>query len=362
MSEYRVAIIGTGPNPADPSVDGFAMGYRHAEAYQNHEACEIIACADLVPENAAAFATEFGVADDHVFEDYERMLDEVKPAITSIAVPPEVHAPVVIRCARHDAVDAIHCEKPMSTTWDGAQRMAQACWRSETQLTFNRQRRFAKPFMEAKRRLEAGAIGNLERIEIGWGDFYDTGAHTVDLAGMFNDDRPAEWIIAQLDYREEDIRFGIHQENQMWAQWEYDNGVSAMLSTGVGDSLVDSAFALHGSDGTIRIDHDQGPVLEIERDGDRSPIDVDGEGIHSTNAEPEDRYGSLFHDRAVVHFVDALDSGTEPVLSGRIGLNTAEILFGGYRSVQKRGRVEFPLEITGNPFTSMIESGELTPE
>ncbi|WP_200840355.1 Gfo/Idh/MocA family oxidoreductase [Natrialba sp. INN-245] len=362
MSEYTVAIIGTGPDPSNPTVDGFAMGYRHAEAYRNHDRCRVVACADVVPENGDAFADAFDVPAENVFEEYERMLEAVGPDIVSIAVPPAIHEAIVVGCAKHDAVRAINCEKPMAHTWASAQRMVQACWRYDTQLTFNRQRRFAKPFTEANRLLEEGEIGDLSRIEIGWGDFYDTGAHSVDLAGMFAGDRPAEWVIAQLDYREEDVRFGAHQENQMWAQWAYDNGVHAVSSTGRRTELIDSAFVLRGTEGTVRIDVDGGPMLELECGGQREAIDVDGENIHNAGSEPANRLGSFFHDRLVEHLVDSLDSGDEPVLSGRIGLNTAEILFAGYESVRRRGRVDLPLEIDDNPFEEMIESGALSPE
>lgn len=85
---YTVAVIGTGPDPANPTVEGFAMGYRHAEAYANDDRCSVVSCADIVPENAAAFAAEFGLDDDAAFEDYGAMLSAVEPDIVSVTVPP----------------------------------------------------------------------------------------------------------------------------------------------------------------------------------------------------------------------------------------------------------------------------------
>lgn len=362
MCEYQVAVIGTGADPSNPTIEGFAMGYRHAEAYRNHERCRIVACADIVEENAAAFAQEFDVPEENRYADYEAMLDDVEPDLVSVTVPPALHEPIVVDCAKHDAVDAIHCEKPIAHTWESAQRTVQTCWRHRTQLTFNRQRRFAAPFVEANRLLDEGRIGRLRRIEIGWGDFYDTGAHAVDLAGMFNDDRPAEWVIAQVDYREEDIRFGAHQENQMWAQWRYENGVYGMISTGDVSDMIDAAILLRGTTGVIRIDADDGPTLELDRGGERTAIDVDGESIHYTGSEPDDRFGSHFHDRVVDHVIESLEAGEESKLSGRLGLNTAEILFAGYESARRRGRVDLPLDIDGNPLEEMVESGALSPE
>lgn len=360
MDQYDVAVIGTGPDPSNPTVEGFAMGYRHAEAYREHDQCRIVACADVVPENASAFAEEFGIDDEGVYEEFEVMLAGAAPDIVSVTVPPAIHEPVVVGCARAD-VAAIHCEKPIAHTWESAQRLVQTCWRHDVQLTFNRQRRFARPFTEAKRLLDAGEIGELERVTIGWGDFYDLGAHTVDLAGMFNDDRPAEWVIAQLDYREEDVRFGAHQENQMFAQWRYGNGVHGVLSTGAGSGLIDAAFLLRGTEGAIRIDVEDGPMLELEREGRREPVDVGGEDMHMAGTE-EGRFGSLFQNRSVAAVIDGLETGEESGLSGRIGLNTAEILFGGYESVRRRGRVDLPLDIADNPLEAMVDSGALSPE
>jgi predicted dehydrogenase len=167
-------------------------------------------------------------------------------------------------------------------------------------------------------------------------------------------------VIAQLDYREEDIRFGAHQENQMWAQWEYDNGVYGTLSTGVGSSLVGAALLLRGTTGTICIDVDDGPMLELQQDGTRSTIDVDGETIHGT-PEDGDRFGSSFIDRTISEIVNSLRNGEESQLAGSVGLNTAEILFGGYESVRRRKRVDLPLDIDDNPIEQMIESGALSP-
>lgn len=146
----------------------------------------------------------------------------------------------------------------------------------------------------------------------------------------------------------------------MWAQWRYDNGVYGVMSTGRGTDFVDATCLLRGTDGTIRIGVEGGPTLELERGGRTEAIDVDGETLH--RADPDaDRFGSRFIDRAVDEVVDALRHGRRSELDGRIGLNTAEILFGGYESVRRRGRVDVPLDIDDNPLEALIESGALSP-
>ncbi|MFC7141976.1 Gfo/Idh/MocA family protein [Halosimplex aquaticum] len=355
-----VAVIGTGPDPENPTVEGFAMGYRHAESFGNQPDCEVVACADIVPENGQAFARTFDLPDEHVFEDYEAMLDAVEPDIVTVAVPPQIHEDVVVDCARSGVVSAIHAEKPMAHTWGSAQRMAQACWRRDVQLTFNRQRRFGKPFREARRLIDDGEIGNLQRVETTWSDLYDTGAHTVDLTGMFAGEAEPAWVIAQIDYREEDVRFGMHQENQAWALWEYETGVQGVISGGTGSGFADAAHVIRGTDGEIRIDSETGNMLEIRRAGDADwqGLDVDGEDLHGANAGGR-QYGSEYIDRAAAEVVDALREGRESELGARNGLKTAEIIFGAYESARKRGRVDFPLEAEDNAFEALVAGGDL---
>jgi len=357
---YDVAVIGTGPDPENPTVEGFAMGYRHAESFTNQEQCEVVACADIVPENAEAFARTFELPEGNAFEDYEEMLAAVEPDIVTVAVPPNVHEDIVVDCARSGVVDAIHCEKPMAHTWGSAQRMTQACWRRDVQLTFNRQRRFGKPFREARRLIDEGAIGDLQRVETTWSDLYDTGAHTIDLTGMFAGEAEPEWVIAQIDYRDEDVRFGMHQENQAWALWEYETGVQGVISGGKGDGFADAAHVIRGSDGEIRIDSETGNMLEVRRagSGEWEAIDVEGEDLHGANAD-ERMYGSEYIDRAADEVVAALEENRESELGAKNGLKTAEVIFAAYESARRRGRVDLPLEAEDNAFAALVEAGEL---
>ena len=46
MSRYPVPVIG--PDSANPTVEGFAMGYRHAEAYRDNNHCRLLACTNIV--------------------------------------------------------------------------------------------------------------------------------------------------------------------------------------------------------------------------------------------------------------------------------------------------------------------------
>ncbi|WP_242695534.1 Gfo/Idh/MocA family protein [Halomontanus rarus] len=349
---HDVALIGTGSDPDDPDFSGFAMAYHHAEVYQRLENCELVACADIVPENAAAFAETFDIDEGHTYEDYQRLLTEAEPDVVSICVPPAIHADIVVDCARAGSVDAIHCEKPMDLTWGGAQRMAQICWRRDVQLTFNHQRRFKPSWAEARDLVDSGKIGDVERVELAPPNIYDWGTHAIDFVGFVTGDRPAEWVIGQIDYREEQQWFGAHNENQAFGLWEYDDGVQAVISTGVGGSFVPALFRFVGTEGTLDVDPDgESETIRWRQYGE------DWEYRAIEEGEWTEPIGD-----AIEHVVDCLETGAEPELSARKALNTTEIIFGIWESARRRGRVDCPLEIDDNPLHAMVESGALVPE
>lgn len=375
---YTVAVVGTGANPDDPDTDGFAMAYRHASAYRRLDSCSLTACADIIPENARQFAERWDIPDDNIYTDSVKMLEAIEPDIVSVCVPPHIHADVVLSCAETGVMDAIHCEKPMATTWADCQQMASTCKRAGIQLTFNHQRRFGRPFRKAKKRLDEGAIGSLDRIELGGKNLFDYGSHLFDLCGFFTDQAVAKWVMAGIEYSEENVQFGAHNENQAIAQWQYTNGVNGLASTGDG-GIVDCQMRLLGDDGVIEIGGSAAP-LRIQHGGKWRTVDTNGEDVHGPSesifdaarqklsarlpgASPETARPETFVDRAITDVVDALDTGRSPELSADNALQATELIFGCWESARRCGRVDFPLEITDNPLETMVENGELlTPD
>ncbi len=352
MGPFRIGFVGTGPDPDDPGPGGYAMAYRHADAYRSIDGCELVACADIVPEHGEAFADANGIPETGIYTDHETMLAEADLDVVSVCTPPDVHEPIVVDCAGAD-LTAVHCEKPMADTWGAAKRMAAACRDNGVQLTFNHQRRFGKPFRQAKALLDEGEIGELEQVQFGAGNLYDYGSHSFDLCGYFADEAAPEWILAGLDYRTKEVYFGMHNANQAIAHWRYESGVQGMAATGSGASLVSAHHRLVGSDGVIEIGVDDGPSLRINRDSDAgwSVLNTEGEGVH----------GSIFIERALREVLRSVERGEPSTLRAENALRATELIFGAWESVRSRRRVDLPLEIEDNPLVSMIETGDLDP-
>jgi predicted dehydrogenase len=237
----------------------------------------------------------------------------------------------------------------MAPTYGEAVRMVAACEQAGAQLTFNHQRRFGRPFREAKALLDAGAIGPLLRMEATCDNLFDWGTHWFDMLNYYNDETPVEWVIGQIDGRGSRPIFGALVEGQGLSYFRYQNGVTGLLMTGYGtQGLVNR---LIGEAGTIEVGVSGETPLRVwgAGDGGWRAVEV-GEGMHGL----EDHVT-----RGILDLIDALQDGREPELSGRRALRATELIFGTYESSRRRARVDLPLDIADSPLLAMVESGEV---
>ncbi len=351
MSDYAVGLIGTGVRGFnDDGSPRFGMNGHHAAGYAKLQNCRLAACADIKPENARVFAEHFGIPD--TYTDYHAMLAEEDLDVVSVATWPHLHAEMVIACAEA-GVRAVHCEKPMATTWADCKRMVQVCSERGVQLSFNHQRRFGKPFRRAKERLEGGEIGELVRVEFACSNLFDWGTHLFDMCGFFTDQEPVAWVLAGVDYQSERLVFGAHCENAATVLWQYGNGTWGRASTGFAAGANGAFLRLVGSEGEIEIEPagEDMPTVRMRTNSEAGwqAVDCDGEGIHDP----------AHFERAIADVVESLQQGCEPELSARKALQTTEIIFAAYESARRRGRVELPLDIDDNPLVEMVKSGAL---
>lgn len=346
MSVYTVGIVGTGPDPETTDHEGYSMGYRHAGAYKAVEGCRLVAGADLTPDHARGFGERFELADDRVFTDVGEMLDAAEPDIVSVCTPPATHYELVTQCAGHDAVWAVHCEKPLAPTYGESRLMVEICREEGVQFTVNLQNRCAGATREIRQRVAEGTIGDLHRIELARRDLLQTGIHHIDVANAVAGDSGVDWIMGQIDYPEEHVWYtDMHTEAQGLGMWRYESGVHALCSTGAGANAIGTRTnRFLGTDGEIEFR--LGDEYRIRNDGTWETVAVD--------ARPA-------QEATMAAIVAGLE-GEEPSITGECGLAATEIVFGIWESARRRGRVEPPLLIDDNPLEAMVDAGALSPE
>lgn len=341
MAKLKTGIIGCGRPHRQPGATGSGMSHAHARGYNASPDIELTALADIVLENAQAFAEEHGAA--RVYQDYREMLEKEQLDMISICTWPHLHAPMVIDCAQF-GVRAIHCEKPMATTFGDARRMVEAAEKHGVQLTFNHQRRFGAPFRKAKELLKSGAIGDLQRLEARCSNLYDWGTHWFDMMFFYNDETPVEWVLGQIDVSEARTIFGAWVESQGLSHFKFQNGVYGLLVTGF-EAMPIAENRLIGSEGIIEVGGGEGQNLRVWAKGQSDWQSVpDDEGLHGNDAIS----------RGIQDAIDALQAGREPELSARRALRATELIFATWESSRRRGRVTLPLDIEDSPLVARL--------
>jgi UDP-N-acetylglucosamine 3-dehydrogenase len=91
MDKLRVGFIGTGKRQR-ASRTGYAMAYQHAAAYNELDNCEMVACADIVQENADEFAKVNNVPTTYLdYHDGERESGHRQRLYLAASAQPDGH-------------------------------------------------------------------------------------------------------------------------------------------------------------------------------------------------------------------------------------------------------------------------------
>src|SRR5579859_3438762 len=168
---YRYGIIGTGRRHGTEGATGFGMAHAHYHGFMETGRAELVAIADIRDDNAGLFLERYDSKARH-YRSYPTMLAAEKLDLVSICTWPHLHAEMAVAAAEA-GVKAIHCEKPMATTWGDCKRMKAAADANGTILTIDHQRRFLTSFRKARDMAQGGEIGELKRLEAQCGNMSD---------------------------------------------------------------------------------------------------------------------------------------------------------------------------------------------
>lgn len=188
-SKIRFALIGAG---------GIARTY--ADAFRDHPDAELVSVVDVRRTAAEELAAKLPGC--RVFERLPELLEGPDFDAAVVATPPNTHETLAIQLVgfgKH-----VLCEKPFTIANSSARRMAAAAKQAGKVLTMASKFRYTADIIEAKKRLDDGAIGDLVVFEnaftakvdmsrrwnsdpaiSGGGVLMDNGAHSLDIARYF---------------------------------------------------------------------------------------------------------------------------------------------------------------------------------
>ena len=331
---YRVAIIGCGGRARE-----------HVVGLQADARCQVVALADVKPQAAEKFNEEYGFGAT-VYADHQEMLARERPDVVIACLWTPLHLPVFRDCVAA-GVRAVLSEKPMAPTWGECREMARIAKEGDCLLTFCHQRRFAAGNRLARRLIEEGRFGEVQRMDLySPPNLLDCGTHTFDQALSFNRETPAKWVLGAVDAHDPLNWFGVSAESMAVGTVVFENGVRANIQVGGPDMDLWGGVRVTGSEG----------FLEVTWDGQfqRAVVYADPSWTPPAIEDPAE-----FPMVGVVrNALDCLESGAEPELSYKKALRASEIIYAFYESVRRHARVELPLTgVTDNPFVTMLDAG-----
>lgn len=145
--QQRLALLGAG-----------LIGREHAGLVTAHPDAELVAIADPT-SSARDYARQLGVSH---FDDYEQMLDAVRPDGAIVALPNTLHTPAGLACISRRIPCLI--EKPIADTMDAARRLTEASETSGVPVLIGHHRRHSPDIREARNTVRAGLLGDLVTV------------------------------------------------------------------------------------------------------------------------------------------------------------------------------------------------------
>ena len=187
------------------------------------------------------------------YDDYGRMLDEVRPDIVCIATRQTHHAAQIVRAAGA-GVRGILCDKPFVTSLAEADEALEACRRAGVAVAYGTEWRWDGPYRSLAKRLRDGLVGEVRTIlAYGSPNLIFHGCHWYDIALLLAGDPEPLWVSGRVDPVAADERDEGRRLDPPGRAWVgLDNGVLlALLPEGGG-----RGFSVIGSAGRLEIVND----------------------------------------------------------------------------------------------------------
>lgn len=278
------------------------------------------------PERAQTFAKKFGA--QHAYTRYEDLL--ANPDVTAVAIhtPNAQHAEQAIAAAR--AGKHVFCDKPMATSVEDAERMVRECEKAGVRLGINFHNRFMPCFIDARRIVESGEIGEVKLVQMevspgarpggrlgswrvdpaiaGLGTTYSIGVHAFDIVRYLVGSEVTA-VSSVFDKPRGET------EEMNLATLRFSSGALAQVSVHESVPFPHNDFVIYGTRGRIL-----GRGLTRSRAGGELQVTLAGGDTRRTEYPPVNA-----HAECVKAFSEALSAKRDFVPSGIDGLRSVQV-------------------------------------
>ncbi|HEV8132725.1 MAG TPA: Gfo/Idh/MocA family oxidoreductase [Acidobacteriota bacterium] len=144
--DFRIGVLGSGFIVDDCQL----VAYRKA-------GFNVVAIASRRPERAREVAQRHSIP--AVFASYAELMDDPAIAVLDIAVPPQYQADLIRQACQRGTVRGILAQKPLGINYRQAVEIVQACEEAGIKLAVNQNMRYDPSVRAAKALLEQGILG-----------------------------------------------------------------------------------------------------------------------------------------------------------------------------------------------------------
>jgi UDP-N-acetylglucosamine 3-dehydrogenase len=331
----RVGLIGCG-----------LMAKAHLPGYQaNKERVEIVMCCDNNPQLAQDFAAKLDTKPE-VMTDWQKVIENKNVDAVDICAPHFLHAPIVLAAAKSGK--HVLLEKPMAMNLAEACQMVEAMRLANKIFMVAQNQRYLPEHSHIRDWLNNEAIGRVIAARIdgnqllsraypkghwlfskalaGGGVIRTTAIHKIDLLRYFL----GEVRRVTALYSTSGLNPGMDSEDFATMIFEFENGAigEAFFTFAAYQNPIPTASGelviLYGTKGMIN--------------------NINGWHMYSTEVEgysqamtplnlPNADYPASFM-REGTHFLDCVETGREPLTSGRDNLNTIAVIDALYQAAE----------------------------
>ncbi|MFB6174088.1 MAG: Gfo/Idh/MocA family protein [Halobacteriales archaeon] len=306
------------------------IGTTHGDAITAVEGADLMACADVVEENAEEFAESYGV---EPYTDHVEMIEDADLDAVSICTPSGTHSDIAVSAAEAGA--NILCEKPLDVYLEDMNDMTDAAEENEVTLAGVFQRRTSPGAQRAKEAVEGGELGDmvLGDVQVKWyrtQEYYDSGGwrgtREMDGGVMMNQAVHGidllQWLmggVERVHAKTDTMARDIEVEDVAVVTLEFENGAYGTIEA---STIIQPqhpvTVELNGQEGSITLEDQEFTQFETA-DGE---VEVE---------VPTHEWGEG-HQAVVQDFVNALREGREPLVPAREARNAVEVILAAYAS------------------------------
>jgi predicted dehydrogenase len=338
-ANLRCAVIGAG-----------AIGLHHMDSWKKHPKAELVAVAEVNPQRREEAAEKHKIP--KAVEDYHELLKDSGIDAVSIALPNYLHSQVAIESIK--AGKHVMLDKPMATSAKEGQQIIDAWKEKKVVFMVGQNFRFNRDTQMVREYVKNGELGDVYHARAHWlrrsgiprigswftqkkfaggGCCYDIGVHLLDCAlhCMGNFDAEAVSGITYAKFGPRGLGDGSWGKGEIDPNKPFDveDLAAAMIKLKGGKSVVlEVSWAMQADNGK-----DNGVDL-YGTEGGASLFPAKIYRVRGHNYEtitPDFKKLPLPDDR-LVHFVDCVLSGVEPLVKPEESLKIQKILDAIYES------------------------------